>query len=245
MTIMRHLLGLLAVAAGLMLAAAPAAAQQPCGGTYTIRPGDSLADVAARCGTSIPALLAANPGVRDERDLVVGEPVRIPRPGTNPTPVEACGAFYTVRVGDTVEEVAAKCGLTVPLLLAANPALQDPDNMNAGGSIRIPDLPRVDPAFQPVIVGGPGTEAAPEAARAAARPDTTAEPEPWLRFEGVLRDGARCTILRTPDGTEVGIAGGAGPGFEPGDRVVVTGPAAPADSCDTPRAVTVRIMWRP
>lgn len=66
-----------------------------------------------------------------------------------------------------------------------------------------------------------------------------------MRYEGVLRQGARCPVLRTADGTEVGIVGGLGAGFEMGERVAVTGPATAGAACGTARAVTVRIMWKP
>ena len=34
-----------------------------CGGTYVVDPGDTLDKIAARCGTSVAAILAANPGI--------------------------------------------------------------------------------------------------------------------------------------------------------------------------------------
>lgn len=241
----KHLL-VPALAGALALGAAPAAvsAQQPCGGTYIIRTGDTLLDIAARCGVTVPAILAANPGVRDDQDLGAGGSVRIPTANARPTPVEACGGFYTIRQGDTLEEVAEKCGLTVPLLIAANPGVENPDMVRAGGSLRIPDLPPVGGGFQPVILGG-GQPPVAEALAADTAAAVPVQREPYLRYEGVLRAGTPCTILRTADGTEVGIAGELGATFQVGDRVAVTGPAAPAAECGTERAVTVRIMWRP
>lgn len=243
-TMRKHLL-VTAVAGALAVGAAPApaSAQQPCGGTYTIRTGDTLTEIAARCGVTVPALLAANPGVRDDQDLGTGGSVRIPTAGTRPTPVEACGGFYTLRQGDTLQEVAEKCGLTVPLLIAANPGVENPERVRAGGTIRIPDLPPVGAGFQPVILGGAQPPVADTVAADSA--EIAIEPVPYVRYEGVLRQGRRCAILRTADGAEVGIAGELGPGFDIGDRVAVTGPAAPTAACGTDRAVTVRIMWRP
>lgn len=240
----KHLL-VPALTAALALGAAPApvSAQQPCGGSYTIRTGDTLTDIAARCGVTVPAILAANPGVRDDQDLGAGGSVRIPAAGSRPTPVQACGGFYTLRQGDSLQEVAEKCGLTVPLLIAANPGVENPNRVRAGGTIRIPDLPPVDARFQPVILGGAQPPVADTVTVDSA--EAAIEPEPYVRYEGVLRQGARCAILRTAEGSDVGIAGELGPGFEIGDRVAVTGPAAPAAACGTDRAVTVRIMWRP
>ena len=240
----RQLISALATAAALTLAGAPApaAAQQPCAGGYTVRTGDTLAAIAARCGTTVPALLSVNPGIQDQLDLTVGGRLRIPSPDARPSPVEACGGFYTLRTGDTLEEVAEKCGLTVPLLVAANPGAENPENVRPGGSIRIPDLPRPGTAFDPVVVAGAVADSVGAVADSAI---AAVEPVPYLRVEGVLRNGDRCTILRTADGTEYGIAGGVGPGFDVGDRVVVTGPAADRGECGTARAMHVRIMWRP
>ena len=240
-----------AIAGALTLIAAPAAAQLPCGGGYTVRPGDTLADIATRCATSIPALLSVNPGVRDERDLDAGERLRVPAPGTTPTPVEACGGFYVLRPGDTLDEVAGKCGLTIPLLVAANPSLEDPENVRPGGTVRIPDLPRPGAGIEPVIVGARAADGAAAAGPGgapfpAAQGDSVAmsAPDEYVRHEGVLRDGRRCTVLRTAAG-DVGIVGGLGSGFAAGDRVVVTGPPVADSECGTARAMEVRIMWRP
>lgn len=253
-----------AIAVGLALTAAPAAAQQPCAPSYTVRSGDNLTEIAQRCGVSVPSLVAANPALRGGARLEPGGTLRIPptdRP--EPTPVQACGAFYTLQPGDDLPAVAARCGLTVPLILAANPGLSDPDNARPGARLRVPDLPPPG-AFEPVIVGGsstamigPAGAAAEAAARAAADSAAArdeadaaddadpADDDPFARYEGVLRTGARCTILRTSDGTDVAIVGGLGPGFEVGDRVGVTGPAVEDAGCGTDRAVSVRIMWRP
>lgn len=45
--------------------------------TYTVQPGDTLSDVAARFGTTVEAILALNPGVRPET-LQPGTELRLP-----------------------------------------------------------------------------------------------------------------------------------------------------------------------
>lgn len=149
------MLGALAVAGLATLAAPrPAVAQTACEGGTTAQEGETLVQIARRCGVTLPALLAANPGVRDDMDFDAGARFRIPPLDTpQPTPQEACGAFYTLRSGDTVAEIAQKCGLTVPLLVAANGPLPTPAGLAAGAKIRIPDLP-------PEAVGDPETFAA-------------------------------------------------------------------------------------
>lgn len=235
---------LLACAAALgLLAAAPAAAQQACGGFYTVQPGDNLTGIALRCATSVPALLAANPSLRSGTPLEAGGTLRIPAPDQPaPTPFEACGAFYTLGPGDALAAVAARCGVTVPLLVAVNPGLENPDNFRPGGKVRIPDVPAAG-GYEPVIVGARAAVVGGGADDTVSTP--AADPAPYIRYEGVLVAGDGCTILRTADGTEVGIVGGLGPGFEAGDRVAVTGPLVEDADCGTDRAIRVSIMWRP
>lgn len=60
-------------------AAAPAQGSAPTSPAekYTIRPGDTLGQVAAQFGTTVDALRAANPGL-DERALQIGQEILIP-----------------------------------------------------------------------------------------------------------------------------------------------------------------------
>jgi len=58
-------------------AAQPAPANLAAAGEYTVRAGDSLASIARQAGVSIPAILAANPGVNYAR-LQVGQKLALP-----------------------------------------------------------------------------------------------------------------------------------------------------------------------
>lgn len=62
-------------------AAAPAAA---CGAEVTVAAGDTLAGIAARCGSSVDALLRANPAIGDPRLLQLGQRLRIPAAAAAP-----------------------------------------------------------------------------------------------------------------------------------------------------------------
>jgi LysM repeat protein len=46
--------------------------------------------------------------------------------------------MYTVRPGDTLSEIAARCNTTVAELLRLNPEIQDPDLIRAYDRIRVP-----------------------------------------------------------------------------------------------------------
>ncbi len=64
----------------------PSSEQTPVSGhTYTVRPDDTLWDIATNYGLTVDDLLAANPGV-DPRRLMVGQELQVPGPPP-PAPV--------------------------------------------------------------------------------------------------------------------------------------------------------------
>lgn len=240
---------------GIAAGATGATAQTPCGGFITVGSGDTFLEIAERCGVTIPALLAQNPGVVDEDDLEVGDRLRVPAPdAAQPSPVQACGASYTVRPGDTVAEIARKCGLTIPLLVAANGPLPDPLGIHAGTTLRIPDVPAaavtdpatlVAPGRSAVAVGGDTADVAAAEEAGAARDSAAIPAEDLVRVEGVLEAGDHCMVVRAPDGERVGIAGEIEGDFAPGQRVVLMGVPAGEHDCHTSRTVQLRILYRP
>ncbi|MFG7941178.1 muramidase [Streptomyces sp. NHF165] len=101
------------------------------GGTYTVRSGDTLSEIAARHGVSMSALLAANPQFKKRPDVIhPGDRVTIPGKGGGTT-------TYKVRAGDTLSEIALRYGTSVAKLAKAN-GLADPDRIFAGQSLTIP-----------------------------------------------------------------------------------------------------------
>ncbi|HQD40636.1 MAG TPA: LysM domain-containing protein, partial [Bacillota bacterium] len=57
---------------------APAPPMCPGGTLYTIRPGDTIFALAQRFGTTVQAIIAANPGI-DPLNLQIGQVICIPR----------------------------------------------------------------------------------------------------------------------------------------------------------------------
>ena len=106
--------------------------QCPAGWTlYTIRSGDTLYRIAQERGTTVRALLDANPGV-DPNSLRVGQRICVPGP--------ECPTGYvprTIRAGDTLYSIARELGTTVDDILDANPGL-DPDALQVGQQICVP-----------------------------------------------------------------------------------------------------------
>ncbi len=109
----------------------------PGGIVYTIRAGDTLNALASRFGTTVPAILGANPGL-NPYNLQIGQAICIPN-----TPASCPGGtFYTIQAGDTLYLIAQRFGITLAALLAANPGV-DPVRLSIGQRICVPAvLPR-------------------------------------------------------------------------------------------------------
>jgi LysM repeat protein len=114
--------------------------------TYTVRQGDTLQSIAREQGTTVVAILQANPLIVDPDAIQLGTLIRLA--GTAPSaPVAAppvipasltSGETYTVRPGETLQVIARSFGTTLAAILRANPNLTDADNVQAGTVIRLP-----------------------------------------------------------------------------------------------------------
>ncbi len=122
----------------------------PGGFLHQIRSGDTLYALANRFGTTVDAIMRANPGT-DPASLRVGQLLCIPRgvaPGPPPTappappPAATCpgGFLYQVRAGDTYYAIARRYGATVGAIARANPGV-NPAFLRVGQLICIPTAP--------------------------------------------------------------------------------------------------------
>ena len=103
---------------------------------YTIKPGDTLFELAMTYNTTVAAIIALNPGI-DPNNLQIGQVICIPST-TPPPPRCPVGSFaYTIKPGDTIYKLAMTYNTTVEAILALNPGL-DPDNLRIGQVICIP-----------------------------------------------------------------------------------------------------------
>ncbi|HAZ22143.1 MAG TPA: peptidoglycan-binding protein LysM, partial [Firmicutes bacterium] len=129
----------------------------PGGTIYQIRPGDTLFFLARRFGTTVQAILAANPGL-DPNNLQVGRNICIPvaGPTTTPTAPPCPGGFlYTIQAGDTYFSLAQRFNTTVAAITAANPGV-NPNNLQIGQRICIPVAPTTTPTTTPTAPPCPG-----------------------------------------------------------------------------------------
>ena len=99
---------------------------------YTVQPGDTLFGLAARFGTTVNEIVAAN-GITNPNYIVVGQVLSIPDGASNPPPPgggggtsgggggsTGGGGTYTVQAGDTLGAIAARFGTTVTAIAQVN-----------------------------------------------------------------------------------------------------------------------------
>lgn len=103
--------------------------------TYVVQAGDTLYDIAARFGATVPDLIAANrlegTVIRPGQRLVVTGIAVVP----NHTPLS-----IVVEPGDTLSDIARAHGTTVARLQELN-GLRDADRLRAGAALTVPSQP--------------------------------------------------------------------------------------------------------
>lgn len=95
---------------------------------YTIKKGDTLARLALSQKTTVPAILAANPGIVPEK-LNIGQSICVPQrqpqqPQQPPAQGPSCpigSSPYEIKSGDTLAGIAVRFSTTVEAILKTNP----------------------------------------------------------------------------------------------------------------------------
>lgn len=116
-------------------------AEPPSRPTYTVQSGDTLFDIAARFGVSLPALQSANPAVNPSL-LAVGQRLFIPG-------LEGLSGDLSVHylaVGETLESLAWRYGLPLETLVRLN-RLLNPQTAYLGQAVIVLNAPTAGPAI--------------------------------------------------------------------------------------------------
>lgn len=116
--------------------------------TVQVTSGDNLRRIAERNNTTVDAILAINPEIKNPNVLVAGHKIRIPLPADSQEAkalaatreaerVEKEGLDYTVKSGDTLSKLKNKFGTSVPAIQKLN-QMGNSTNLRVGQKIKIP-----------------------------------------------------------------------------------------------------------
>ena len=103
---------------------------------YTVRPGESLSDVAAFFGTTVEAIVALN-GLTNPDLVAPGQRLLVPAPPATTAPGRVFMSEYVVQPGENLTDIAARFGTTVEALAAAN-SLANPSAIRIGDRLLVP-----------------------------------------------------------------------------------------------------------
>ena len=108
-------------------------------GEITVKPGDTLSEIADRAGISVKQLMELN-GIRKADHVEVGQKLKVPgRVGSN-SRSSGGGAVaagrVTVREGDTLSEIAVRQGMSLNELMALN-NISKADHVEVGQTLKV------------------------------------------------------------------------------------------------------------
>lgn len=133
---------------------------------YVVRPGDRLADIAARYGVSVSSIVQLN-GLSNPDVIYPGQRLKIPAGGSTDSSTATAGdstagvRYYTVQPGDTLAKIARAHGVSAAAISAAN-GMTNPDVIWVGQRLVIPGAG--SPAPQPTRPAPVATPKPPPAA---------------------------------------------------------------------------------
>jgi LysM repeat protein len=103
----------------------------------TVKPGETLSDIAARHRVSVSTLMKVN-GISDPNLVEAGRTLTLPGDAVRP---RAAGGSLTVAPGETLSEIADRHGITVSRLMQLN-GLSKADHIEAGQKLVVPSASR-------------------------------------------------------------------------------------------------------
>lgn len=129
-------------------------------GGYTVSEGDTLSEIAATFGVSVELLAEVN-GIEDPDYILAGQVLRVPGVDESVLGADSCidqtqgGDTYTVRLGDTLGEIAERFRVPASAIAEAS-GLTDPHFIVEGQTLTIPAVvstsaPPVSPEVESLL----------------------------------------------------------------------------------------------
>ncbi|MEB3270222.1 MAG: LysM peptidoglycan-binding domain-containing protein [Synechococcus sp.] len=103
-------------------------------GQVTVRPGETLSEIAERHGISLTRLMAIN-GIRDADLVQTGQVLTVP--GSGGSRGGGAAGTITVQPGETLSEIAERHGISLTRLMAIN-GIRDADLVQTGQVLSVP-----------------------------------------------------------------------------------------------------------
>lgn len=116
--------------------------------SYTVKRGDTLSEIARVQGTTVEAILEANPDITNPDLILEGQKLNMPPTATSPGRQEGLDGFsYTVKSGDTLYQIVreqygthhsdARLRGLVEMVTREN-GLSNPDKLEVGQRLWLP-----------------------------------------------------------------------------------------------------------
>ncbi len=140
----------------------------PSAQTHTVVAGDTISRIAAKYGSTIDAVLAAN-GLSRASIIYPGQQIRVagaaastpaPAPAATPAPASNTATTHTVAAGDTITSIATTYATTISAIFAAN-GLSGSSIIYPGQKIAIPgkqETAATDVGPKSAVLNAPQTE---------------------------------------------------------------------------------------
>ena len=124
-------------------------------GDVTVKPGETLSEIADRAGISIKRLMELN-GISKADHVEVGQKLKVPGRAGSSSRSSGGGAVatgrVTVREGDTLSEIADRQGMSLNQLIALN-GLSKADHVEVGQTLKVTGKVATAPAPTPFRKG--------------------------------------------------------------------------------------------
>lgn len=106
--------------------------------SYTIKSGDTFQEIALKHGVPKDELAAVNPQIENPDMIYPGQIINLPG-GSDIDGITGGMDLYTVKTGDSLQNIAWENEVPLDDLIAANPQIENPDMIYPGQIINLPD----------------------------------------------------------------------------------------------------------
>ena len=171
-------------------------------GNYTVKPGETLSEIAARHGTSVDRLMQLN-DLRSAKDLWAGSRIQVPgaspaRPASAAAPLNRNARDHKVQPGETLSEIADRYGISMDRLVSLN-GLKEPNDLQAGSTLRLkaPTTPAARPRPS-TVASKPPAKPTPKPVSTASKPAKPAAVAPAPAATAASKPAAPITTATKP-----------------------------------------------